>query len=344
MQMRKRFYAGLIALSLSLSLSLGCLSAFASGDETEGALMTEAAGQAQTVAVETEAETEADLLKPESVTGDTVMEAQYPAIEKQVEQQLSTLSGMSVGNLENIEKQVEQQLSTLSGMSVGNLENMINGYNRQINLSVLDIRNSMEDSSTLTEVDDATMAMVKMLRNWYSNMDSCGEFKGIKSYTADMTDQVLTMELDAEYAEAEKNDSQITVGFTYDLARNVTLLTWTVKDSFSASVGKAGMNTVIGLGTVFVVLLFLTFIISQIHWIPDLLGGKKKEKEEEASVAVKETPAPAPVAAVEIPEETDDLELIAVISAAIAASEQAPADGFVVRSIRRRGRKSNWRA
>ena len=321
--MRKRFYAGLIALSLSLSLSLGCMSAFASGSETEAAPMTEAeAGQAQTAAIETEAETEADLLKPESVTGDSALEAQYPTIEKQV----------------------EQQLATLSKLSTTDLENMINSYNRQINLSVLDIENSMEDSSTLTSVDDATMAMVKMLRNWYSNMDSCGEFKGIKSYTADMTDQVLTMQLDADYAEAQKNDSQITVDFTYDLARNVTLLNWTVKDTFSASVGKAGMNTVIGLGTVFVVLLFLTFIISQIHWIPDLLGGKKKEKEEAASAALKETPAPAPAAVEVIPEETDDLELIAVISAAIAATEQAPADGFVVRSIRRRGRKSNWRA
>ena len=320
--MRKRFYAGLIALSLSLSLSLGCMSVFASGDETEGALMTEAAaGQTQTAAAETEAETEADLLKPESVTGDTSLEAQYPTIEKQV----------------------ESQLATLSRLSAGELENMINTYNRQINLSVLDIKNSMKDSSKLTQTDGATMSMVKMLRNWYSSMDSCGEFKGVNSYTADMTDQVLTMNLDCDYAMAEVNDSKITVTFTYDLAKNVTLLSWDVKDSFSANVGKAGMNTLIGLGTVFVVLLFLTFIIGQIHWIPDLLAGKKKE-EKEAPV-VKAAPAPAPAPVEEAPvEETDDLELIAVISAAIAASEQAPADGFVVRSIRRRGRKSNWRA
>ncbi|MBP3873775.1 MAG: OadG family protein, partial [Lachnospiraceae bacterium] len=212
---------------------------------------------------------------------------------------------------------------------------MITSYNRQINLSVRDIANSMKDSSTLTSMDDSTMAMVKMLRNWYSSMDSCGEFRGVKSYTADMTDQVLTMKLDADYAQAEVNDSKIDVTFTYDLARNVTLLSWEVKDSFSASVGKAGMNTLIGLGTVFIVLLFLTFIISQIHWIPDILNRKKKTSEAPAPA-----PAPAPAAApvAEEIEETDDLELIAVISAAIAASEQAPADGFVVRSIRRRGR------
>ena len=71
---------------------------------------------------------------------------------------------------------------------------------------------------------------------------------------------------------------------------------------------------------------------------------KKKQKEESAPVSDVPASAPAPSAQEEIVEEVDDLELIAVISAAIAASEQAPADGFVVRSIRRRGRKSNWKA
>lgn len=48
-------------------------------------------------------------------------------------------------------------------------------------------------------------------------------------------------------------------------------------------------------------------------------------------------PAPAPVQeAVPVEEDlTDDLELVAVITAAIAASENTSADGLVVRSIRR---------
>ncbi len=322
--MRKRIYTTLLAAVAAFCLSAGSVSAFASESGTEPA------AQALTEADQTSAagnETEAELsgqkpsLAPESVTGDTALEAQYPTIEAQV----------------------EQQLSTLSRLSENDLEGMINAYNRQINLSVRNISNSMKDSSTLTSDDDSTMAMVKMLRNWYANRDSCGEFLGVKSYTADMTDQILTLDLDVDYSLAEQNDSQIRVTFTYDLARNVTLLNWEVKDSFSAQVGKAGMNTLIGLGTVFVVLLFLTFIISQIHWIPDLLAGKKKKEEAPVSSPA---PAPDPAPAVEetLAEETDDLELIAVISAAIAASEQAPADGFVVRSIRRRGRKSNWRS
>ncbi len=323
--MRKRMYAILLAAVLTGSLASGCVSAFAAETEASaGTVQTEVdAAQAAAAGAETEAEasTEKPLLQPESVTGDSGFEAQYPSIEAQV----------------------EQQLTMLSNLSETELESMIKTYNKQINLSVRDIANSMKDASVLTSEDDATMATVKMLRNWYANRESCGQFVGVRSYTADMTNNVLTMDIDAEYSEADKNDAKIDVKFTYDLGANVSLLTWEVKDSFAASIGKAGMNTLIGLGTVFVVLLFLTFIISQIHWIPDILNGKQKKQQPAAAAA----PAPAPViesAPVEAEDETDDLELVAVISAAIAASEQAPVDGFVVRSIRRRDRKSNWRA
>ncbi len=40
---------------------------------------------------------------------------------------------------------------------------------------------------------------------------------------------------------------------------------------------------------------------------------------------------------------TDDMELIAVISAAVAAAEGTAADGFVVRSIRRRP-SNKWKS
>ena len=62
--------------------------------------------------------------------------------------------------------------------------------------------------------------------------------------------------------------------------------------------------------------------------IQNAFGKKKDEKKEETKEAVSET--------VEEVDETDDLELIAVISAAIAASEETTTDGFVVRSIKRR--------
>ena len=324
--MRKKIYAILLATVLAGSLASGCISVCAA--ETEAAVSeTEAEGSEALQASETEAETEAQPagLEPKETTGDPGWEAQYPALEAQVEQQLTTLSAMGT-------EQLEQLITT---------------YNKEINLGVRDIANSMKDSSALTDQDDTTMATVKMLRNWYSMKDSCGEFQGVEEYTADMTDNVITLDLVAKYAQALKDNATVNVKFTYDLNRNVSLMRWDLTDSFQTSIKRAALNTVIGLGTVFIVLMFLAFVIGQIHWMPDILDGKKKSKE--AAEAAARTAAPAPAPAVqevveEAAEETDDLELVAVITAAIAASEQAPADGFVVRSIRRRGRKSNWRA
>ena len=65
-------------------------------------------------------------------------------------------------------------------------------------------------------------------------------------------------------------------------------------------------------------------------------------------VEAAEAAAPVVPETAQEPEEegTDDGEIAAVIAAAVAAYEsengKAPADGFVVRSIRRRGRKSSW--
>ena len=71
-------------------------------------------------------------------------------------------------------------------------------------------------------------------------------------------------------------------------------------------------------------------------YIPVIID--KLTKKETAPVQeVKAVAAPA----APVVEETDDLELIAVITAAIAAQEGTSTDGFVVRSIRRRS-SNNW--
>ena len=103
------------------------------------------------------------------------------------------------------------------------------------------------------------------------------------------------------------------------------------------TMGEAGLNTAMGLGIVFCALAFISLIISLEGKIFGAFGKKK------AAPKTPEAPA-APVQAVEeeVEEETDDTELVAVITAAIAAYEaenggEVPADGLVVRSIRRLG-------
>lgn len=110
---------------------------------------------------------------------------------------------------------------------------------------------------------------------------------------------------------------------------------------------EALMNTGIGMGTVFLVLILISFIIYLLKFVPMLLSGKKKEEKKavqdapaapvEKTVKKEEAPADVPAAA-----PADDAQLVAVIAAAIAASMEeetgvpvAP-DGLVIRSIKKR--------
>ena len=75
----------------------------------------------------------------------------------------------------------------------------------------------------------------------------------------------------------------------------------------------------------------LHYLSVQVH--PGSAAAKKKEEKEAAPA-----PVPVPAAAPAAPA-YDDKELVAVITAAIAASEGTSPSGFVVRSIRKINRK-----
>jgi len=110
-------------------------------------------------------------------------------------------------------------------------------------------------------------------------------------------------------------------------------------------------NTLVGILVVFCALLFICFIISLFKYISVIenkLKAKKENKQE-----VREIPAQAIENTVtqiaEAEELSDDLALVAVITAAIHAYEEAngtaPAvvNGLVVRSIRRAATKTGWK-
>jgi sodium pump decarboxylase gamma subunit len=106
---------------------------------------------------------------------------------------------------------------------------------------------------------------------------------------------------------------------------------------------KAALNTLIGMGTVFAVLIVISLIIYCFKYIP-VLEKKFSKKKRQQQIPVPKAPSPLPAVparpAAPAPEETweDDLALVAVITAAIAAQSGSSPDGFVVRSIRRRSR------
>lgn len=106
------------------------------------------------------------------------------------------------------------------------------------------------------------------------------------------------------------------------------------------TMSEALLNTGIGMGTVFLVLILISFIIYLLKFVPRLFEGKKKE-EKPAAPAKTEPVKEAAVAQTAVAA-SDDAQLVAVIAAAIAASMTeetgvpvAP-DGLVIRSIKKR--------
>ena len=103
----------------------------------------------------------------------------------------------------------------------------------------------------------------------------------------------------------------------------------------------AALNTLIGMGTVFVVLILISCIISCFRIIPKLQNSaaerkaNKKATSGDMKVVLQKDVVSKP-ALEDAADQSDDLELAAVIAAAVAAYEgSASTDGFVVRSIRR---------
>lgn len=114
----------------------------------------------------------------------------------------------------------------------------------------------------------------------------------------------------------------------------------------AVDITRALLNVATGMIVVFAVLILISFIISLFKYISVIQNKLEARKANKDLVAGSTDTV---LSQIEEKEETeyvedlsDDLELVAVITAAIAASMGTSTDGFVVRSIRRAGR-SRWK-
>ena len=203
--------------------------------------------------------------------------------------------------------QMESLLSTLGGMSA-------------------------EELKMYEEVDDTfTVAAVT---NFEGVMEELGAYKGINSTEIEVDEKEYTVTSLVQY---EQRAAIVTLTLEFKSQSFTPMsITFDAQYSMGETLQRAGLNTLMGVGIVFCVLLFLCFLISLFKYVSKLSGEDKKEQ--------KKAPAPAaPVVTAAAPaEETDDLELVAVIAAAIAAAENTSTDSFVVRSIKKVN-KSKWR-
>ena len=114
-----------------------------------------------------------------------------------------------------------------------------------------------------------------------------------------------------------------------NIATNVTY-------TFGETMTKAALNTLMGMGTVFAVLILIIILISSFAFIPkiqEMFSGKKEEKKDTTDRVVEQIIKNEEIA---YEDATDDAELVAVIAAAIAAYEGGSASDYVVRSLKRR--------
>ena len=169
------------------------------------------------------------------------------------------------------------------------------------------------------------------MESWKGVKDELGAYSSIVSQDVEKDGDVVTISTVAQFEKAKAD-----VVLMLDLGQQMyTSMTYSVQYSLAANMQRAGMNTLMGIGIVFLRLVFLSFVIGLFKYIEKFQNVGKKKAAEEAPKA-EEAPAPA-IAQSEAADEdfADDLELVAVISAAIAAYENTSGDSFVVRSIKK---------
>ena len=169
-----------------------------------------------------------------------------------------------------------------------------------------------------------------IINSWQAAEAECGEYVGHGDYEVVVKNDGYEVSTEAEY-----KNRNATILFVFDENMNVESMDVSAKFSMGEILTKAGLNTLLGMGTVFAVLIFLAFLISLMKYIPVVMELFSKKQKNVASAFVDDDEED------EYVEEEDDLELVAVITAAIAAQEGASTDDFVVRSIRRRT-SNNW--
>ncbi len=193
----------------------------------------------------------------------------------------------------------------------------------------------------LTQYDpeaEANSADAPYINSWYEVHKEAGEYistdessvvrdgrklSGVFVTTCENAKVEFTVTFDA----IDGLESITAVNLTKQEEENTTL---------AQSMMNAGVNTLLGMGTVFVMLIIIAYIISLFKYIPKLVESFRKKPEAVSAPAAAPVAVPEPVT---VQEEisADDGELAAVIAAAIAAYEgdNNNVGGFVVRSIRK---------
>jgi len=170
------------------------------------------------------------------------------------------------------------------------------------------------------------------LTNYASALPDMGDYQSVTDHEIVYDDGILI------YVDIQGTLRPAKVEIMLDEDLNLLSISTNVTYTFGETMTKAALNTLMGMGTVFAVLILIIALISSFALIPKIqaaLSGKKEETKTTTTDRVVEQIIKHEEVAYE--DVTDDAELVAVIAAAIAAYEgSGSASGYVVRSLKRR--------
>lgn len=196
----------------------------------------------------------------------------------------------------------------------------------------------IDEASLINYSDQVVNALNEIvtggISSWESAMSDLGAYNGVTDHKVEIGSDEAIVEASVSGA-----DHNAVVTLIINDQGSLSSITVNVERSMGELMLNAALNTLMGMGTVFIILILISLLIGCFKFIPQIQEKFSKKNKQPAAA-----PAAAPVVAapVEEEEETSDEELIAVIAAAIAASEGSTStDGFVVRSIRRRS--GSWK-
>ncbi|MED9903164.1 MAG: OadG family protein [Lachnospiraceae bacterium] len=202
-------------------------------------------------------------------------------------------------------------------------------------------------SYSFQSIDVDGQAILNGIASFNGTYASLGDVDVTSGFTAtyEATGDEIVVTVPVTGTVTDKNGNvrtaEIELIYSNDVFLTLEGCTLNLNQSVSELMMKAAMDTLMGMGTVFVVLILISLIIWALGGIPKLQAKLSKKNKKEEVKTITENAVDNTIAQIiekeENAESTDDFELIAVIAAAIAASEGAVStDGFVVRSIRKR--------
>ena len=245
------------------------------------------------------------------------------------ERQYTDLEQQKISNCETLATYSLQLVSTIGPE---NAQNLFDSYNKAEMKALYEAQ--MQSYGLGAEAKlGAFDGLLTSFNQMVSDMD------GVTS-TGEYTSEIIGKEIVVTVpVYGNSCDGQIVFTFSNDVFCTLKQGDATANTSFSqkmeeagSHMGDAGLNTILGMGSVFLVLILISLIIASFG-----LFKKKPEVKKQEVKQVESAPSE------ESEDLTDDTELVAVIAAAIRAYEGAgagSADGFVVRSIKKANRRN----